>query len=102
MSAATCDGAILALDEEARNLMARVAEIFADVESIRAASSSLNATRLSGELRDVVDEAAVSNLIGRSKPIPASPDLADLLTHHKDMILAAGGSVHLQHRTSRM
>ena len=100
--AAAFDGAVVTLDEEARILMARVAEIFADIESIRAASSSLDATRLSGELRDVVDEAAVSNLIGRSKPIPASSDLADLLTHYKAIILAAGGSVHLQHRTPRM
>ncbi|AEG50762.1 hypothetical protein Sphch_3147 [Sphingobium chlorophenolicum L-1] len=96
------NGALVELDKESRNLAARLAQIFADAEAIRAASSSMAAIRLSTALRDVVDEAAVSNLISRGKPWPASPELADLLTQHKDAVSLAAGALHLQHRTMRM
>jgi chromosome segregation ATPase len=96
------DGLVAELDEEARQLATRLAQIYSDAETIRAASGNQGATRLSTALRDVVDECACSNLIGRSKPVPASKPVADMLTGHGDIIKIAGGSLHLQHRTPRL
>lgn len=96
------NGLLADMDTEARQLAARLAQIFADAETIRAASGNSAATRLASALRLVVDEAACADLIGRSKAIAASRSLADLLNSHAGVIKTAGGALHMQHRTPRL
>lgn len=100
--AKTFDSLLAEMDEEARQLASRLTQLWADAMAIRGASGNAAATKLSTALHNVVDEAACSNMIGRSKPVPASQPLVDLLTSHADKIKIAGGGLHLQHRTPRL
>ena len=93
---------IAEMEEEARTLAARLALIFADAETIRAASNSLAAVNLITALRDVVDEAAVGHLLPRGQRVAASPKLVELLHQYRTAVTAAGGTVHAQHRTAHM
>ncbi len=96
------EGVVAAWDQEARTLLARLLEIFADASSVRSATSSAAATRLATALTRVIDEAAVANLIGRTHSAPASAATTDVIRTHSAVIKAAGGSVATEHRTLRM